>query len=158
MTQRILALDPGNVCSALVELTDGVVTWKLYGPNPEVRLALVMRCANGGALVIEAIESYGMAVGATVFETCFESGRFAELWLGLTQTEAQLIPRRAVKLHLCNSAKAKDANVRQAVMDRYGSTRAAAIGTKRSPGPLYGISGDMWAALAVAITIREGQA
>jgi hypothetical protein len=41
--------------------------------------------------------------------------------------------------------RAKDANIRQALIDKLG-----AVGTKKAPGPLYGISGHLWAALAVA--------
>jgi hypothetical protein len=59
--------------------------------------------------------------------------------------------RATVKAHLCRSAKAKDSNVRQALIDLFGG-KENAIGTKKTPGPLYGISGDVWAALAVAVT------
>jgi hypothetical protein len=47
--------------------------------------------------------------------------------------------------------KAKDANIRQALIDIYGGNDKA-IGNKKTPGPLYGIKGDLWAALAVAVT------
>jgi len=40
-------------------------------------------------------------------------------------------------------------------MDRYGSSREVSIGKKKTPGPLYGISNDVWAALGVAITASE---
>jgi len=33
----------------------------------------------------------------------------------------------------------------------YGGTRDAAVGTKKTPGPLYGVSGHAWQALAVAV-------
>jgi len=63
------------------------------------------------------------------------------------------ISRRAVKLHLCGSARAKDANIRQALIDRYGGS--AAIGRKAAPGPLYGVSKDVWSALAIAVTYQQ---
>jgi hypothetical protein len=158
--RRILAIDPGNTKSALVAIDFGadtsVISACLYDDNAEIRAAM-MQIAEGAVeheLVIEQIESFGMAVGASVFETCFESGRFAEVWESCSGKAAHRLPRRAVKLYLCNSSKAKDGNVRQAVMDRYGSDRATAIGTKKKPGPLYGISGDQWAALAVALTFH----
>ena len=59
-----------------------------------------------------------------------------------------------VKSHLCHSAKANDSNIRQALIDRWGGDQVA-IGRKKAPGPLYGFSGDMWAALAVAVTAAE---
>ena len=58
-------------------------------------------------------------------------------------------------MHLCGSAKAKDSNIRQAIIDRYGGDPKRCIGTKKAPGPLYGISADQWAALALALTAAE---
>ena len=49
----------------------------------------------------------------------------------------------------------RDANIRQALIDRYGPGKDRAIGRKLSPGPLYGLSGDCWSALAVAVTTTE---
>jgi hypothetical protein len=90
---------------------------------------------------IEMIASYGLPVGREVFETCLWIGRFMER----LDKPTRLIYRKDVKLHLCNSPRAKDGNVRQALVDKYGKP-----GTKKNPGKLYGISGHLWAALAVA--------
>jgi hypothetical protein len=49
-------------------------------------------------------------------------------------------------MHLCNSMRAKDANVRQALIDRFGP-----VGTKKQPGKLYGVATHYWAALGVAV-------
>ena len=40
--------------------------------------------------------------------------------------------------------KAKDSNIRQALIDRFGP-----VGTKKNPGWFYGVSKDVWAAIAV---------
>jgi hypothetical protein len=61
-----------------------------------------------------------------------------------------LLPRRVVKLALCGDSRAKDANIRQALIDRFGGS--AAVGRKAAPGPLYGIHRDVWSALAIAVT------
>jgi hypothetical protein len=90
----------------------------------------------------EMIASYGMAVGKEVFETCVWIGRFVEI----AYEPVQLVYRRDVKLHLCHSPRAKDANVRQALIDRLGPQ-----GTKKNPGPTYGMKSHLWAALAVAV-------
>ena len=92
-----------------------------------------------------------MPVGVEIFQTVFWSGRFAQAWPGTWS----LLPRRAVKLALCHSARATDATVRQALIDRYGPGRQQAIGTKKAPGPLYGITADCWQALALAIAYEE---
>jgi hypothetical protein len=99
-------------------------------------------------LAIEAIASYGMPVGAEVFNTCIFVGRFQQAWRN--PDAVKLIYRRDVKLFLCGSARAKDGNIRQALIDKLGP-----VGTKAAPGPLYGVKSHAWAALAVAVTARE---
>jgi hypothetical protein len=93
-----------------------------------------------------------MAVGAEVFDTVWWAGRFAE---ACQRVPVVMLPRRAVKLALCADSRAKDANIRQALIDRFGG-KDAAIGRKAAPGPLYGISRDMWSALAIAVTYTIG--
>jgi hypothetical protein len=148
----ILAIDPGPERSAWVLLECGKPTKFYFTENAMVLHAIraADRIDHAKALVIEKVESFGMAVGAEVFETVFWSGRFAE---AASPLPVHRIGRKAVKLHLCGSARAKDANVRQALIDRFGGP--SAIGKKASPGPLYGISGDVWSALAVAVTFHD---
>ena len=150
----ILAIDPGTVQSAWIIFSGGRA--ERFGIQANVELLADLRSETrwgrplADVAVIEKIESFGMTVGAEVFETVHWSGRFTEaLW----PTPVVQLPRRAVKLHLCGSARAKDPNIRQALLDRFGGK--AATGTKRSPGPLHGIHGDLWAALAVAVTFAE---
>jgi hypothetical protein len=102
-------------------------------------------------MAIEMIASYGMPVGAEVFDTCVWIGRFTQAWPAATVP----IFRKDVKMHLCGQTKAKDKNVRQALIDRFGPGKDKAIGKKAKPGPLYGYSGDLWAALAVAVTYYD---
>ena len=91
-----------------------------------------------------------LPVGAEVFETVRWAGRFEEV---LYPTPVVLLPRMAVKMALCHSARANDASIRQALLDRFGGKDAT--GTKKSPGPLYGIHADLWSALAIAVTFAE---
>jgi hypothetical protein len=107
-------------------------------------------------LVIEQVAGMGMPVGAEVFETVFWSGRFAQKWESQGGVWARL-PRRAVKLALCGSVRATDATIRQALVDRYGPGRAAAVGVKAKQGPLYGIKADLWQALALAVTYQQSE-
>ena len=105
--------------------------------------------AWGQHLAIERVQHYGtgMPVGRTIFDTVEWSGRFIEAWGGSCVTR---IPRPLVKATLCGSVRAKDANVRQALIDRLGPP-----GTKAKPGRTYGMKRDLWAALAVAVTFVE---
>ena len=65
-----------------------------------------------------------------------------------------LVYRRDVKLFHCQTVRANDANIRAAIIDRFGPGKEKAIGKKSAPGPLYGIKGDEWSALAVALTAQ----
>jgi hypothetical protein len=94
---------------------------------------------------IEWIECFGMAVGQETFRTVAGIGWFASL-MAYHDRPLRLVPRRAVKMQLCNSMRAKDANVRQALIDRFGP-----VGTKKKPGKLYGVATHFWAALGVAV-------
>ena len=92
------------------------------------------------------IASYGMPVGAEVFETCVWIGRFFEAWT--LPSVPRLVFRRDVKLHLCGTTVAKDPHIRQRLLDLIGPQ-----GTKKAPGPTYGVRSHAWAALAVAATV-----
>ena len=142
----ILAIDPGSSQSAWLRF-DGT---RPRGFGITANEILVKALRSGGlpdVVVIEKIESYGMAVGAEVFDTVWWAGRFAE---AADRVPVVMLPRRAVKLALCGDSRAKDANIRQALLDRFGGS--AAIGRKAAPGPLYGIHRDVWSALAIAVT------
>ena len=107
-------------------------------------------------MAVEMIASYGMAVGREVFETCVWIGRFLQSWRD--PDAVLLVYRKDVKIHLCGTTKAKDANIRQALLDSYPATGGGAtpqVGTKSYPGPLYGVSSHVWPALAVAVTIAS---
>ena len=147
----VIGIDPGPEQSAYVRWDGYWVAAHGIEPNEAIRVMLRSTCAE--VVVIEQVESYGMAVGRDVFETVHEAGRMFESISG----ERRRLVRRAVKLHLCGSSRAKDSNIRQALIDRFGGTggRRAAIGVKADPGPLYGIRSHEWAALAVAVTWHD---
>lgn len=149
---RILAIDPGPTKSAYV-VWDGerVLQSGIVG-NDDMLTVITRDEFETDQLVIEQIEAMGMAVGREVFETVFWSGRFCEAWRCCQWGRWHRVTRRQVKLHLCGSMRAKDANIRQALIDKVG-----APGTKKAPGPTYGISKDKWSALAVAVTWWEMQ-
>lgn len=106
---------------------------------------------HDGPVAIEMIASYGMAVGKEVFETCLWIGRFVQ---AAGPERVRLVYRKDVKLHLCGTPRAKDPNVRQALIDRWGG-KAEAIGNIKKPGPLYAVKSHAWAALGVAVTALE---
>lgn len=147
----ILAIDPGTTESGYC-IYDGARVFE-SGVLPNVDMLVRVQQWPTQRLAIEMIASYGMAVGREVFETCVWIGRFQQAWRHPGAVE--LVYRRDVKLHLCGTSKAKDPNVRQALLDlfpRTGGGKTPQIGTKAQPGPLYGVSSHAWSALGVAVT------
>ncbi len=149
------AIDPGNTQSQFVVFNGALVVDRGFLPNVLFikELPTWLNIYKPRWVVIEGIASYGMSVGAEVFETCIWIGRFYQKC-----SDSGFVPeimlRREVKLHLCGTTKAKDGNVRQAIIDRFGG-KDAAIGRKATPGVLYGITSHAWAALALAITFTD---
>lgn len=137
----VVGIDPGPRESAVVEWDGGTVVFSADTENDAMQEYLQARHVT---VACEWIESFGMPVGQSIFQTVFAIGGFAQ------HARLRLIPRRDVKLHLCGSPRAKDGNIRQALIDRFGP-----VGTKKSPGPLFGISSHRWAALAVAVTAHD---
>jgi hypothetical protein len=144
----ILAIDPGTTESGWVLYDAGRVHDSGIMPNADMLAHLRSVPDYGHTLAIEMIASYGMAVGREVFETCVWIGRYMQAWH--SPEAVRLVYRRDVKLHLCGSPRAKDPNIRQALLDKLG-----APGTKSKPGPTYGVKSHAWAALAVAVTASE---
>jgi len=150
MRRHILALDPGTTQTAWVYLVGGIPLSHGKWPNEDVLAKLRSSPLGDELLAVEMIASYGMPVGAEVFDTCVWIGRFLQAYDG----PHVRVFRREVKLHLCASPRANDASIRQAILDRFGG-KEAAVGKKAKPGPLYGIKADVWAALAVGLTIWD---
>lgn len=145
----ILALDPGTTESGWCAFDGQRPVFSGVTLNHVLLGRLALDRLSDDTLAIEMVASYGMPVGREVFETCVWIGRFQQAW---RDPEAvKLVYRKDVKLHLCGSPRAKDANIRQALIDRLGP-----IGTKSAPGPLYGVKSHAWAALAVAVTAFDG--
>lgn len=151
----ILAIDPGTTESgwALVDGVDVIASGVRSNENTLEYLRYLGKPSNGMQLAIEMIASYGMPVGREVFETCVWIGRFVQAWH--TPDDVKLVYRKDVKMHFCGTPRAKDANVRQAIIDLYpavGGGKCPQIGVKAKPGPLFGVSSHAWPALGVALT------
>ena len=143
----ILSIDPGPEKSAYV-IWDGQ---KIYGMDirhNDIIIEMLKDWELDIPLVIEQVRSYGMAVGATVFDTVFWSGRFCQAW----QWGFHQVPRLNVKLHLCHDSRAKDSNIRQALIDRFEPDLKP---RQRPKGILKGLKTHLWAATALAVTFWD---
>lgn len=147
----ILAIDPGTERSAVLAFDEGRRSVDSFALMPNAEVVSFLASVEVDVLAYEMFASYGMPVGAEVFETCVWIGRFLQAW----GKPARRLYRSQVKMHLCGNCRAKDSNVRQALIDKFGPGHERAIGTKAAPGPLYGMTGDEWSALAIAVTAAE---
>ena len=151
---QTLGIDPGNLQSgwALLDRERGVLGSGVMANAVLLEKIRALGDEQDVALAVEWITSMGMAVGQTVFDTCRFAGRVQEAFHA--PEAVVFIPRVQVKLHLCSKRNAKDPNVRQALIDLFpasGDGAVPQIGTKRNPGPLYGVASHAWPALAVAV-------
>ena len=63
-----------------------------------------------------------MAVGKEVFDTCVWIGRFIQQAEEIGKGYSYIY-RKDEKMNICHSMKAKDSNIRQALIDRFGVVR-----------------------------------
>lgn len=155
MSARILAVDPGSTESAWTIIDPETCRPIKFGKDDNEWFRTWLRCNTSAwdQIVIEMVASYGMPVGAEVFETCVWIGRFVEC-AGV----AELVYRRDVKLHHCGSSRAKDSNVVQALVDRFASgVSNHGKGSKAAPGWFYGFRADVWQAFALAVYVADRQ-
>lgn len=142
----LISIDPGTEQSGICIITD-----PKRGPFQAAKLEnyKVLRylfSKQEHKLAIETMTSTGMAVGESTFKTAIWIGRFIQQHGG----PHRLVKRGEVKMHLCGTMQAKDANIRQALIDRFGEK-----GTKAAPGLLYGFTNDLYSALAIGLTALE---
>lgn len=150
---KILAIDPGTYHSAWV-VWDGIsISSKGKLTNESFRSLIESgRFKDCEVVAMEMVGHYGrgMPAGQEVFDTCVWIGRILELMGGKLEEGGivDLVARQRVKLHICGTSTAKDANIRQALIDRFG-----APGTKKNPNHItYGVTADIWQAFALGVT------
>jgi hypothetical protein len=144
----ILGVDPGTTQSGWCLLKDGMPIESGVADNHQLICGLPTMSAD--VMAIEVFEARGMPIGMDSIETILFTGRLMQAW----PHEVKRVKRSEVKRHLCGSLKAKDSNIRQVLIDRFGG-KDAAIGKKATPGPLYSVKSHAWAALGVGITAHE---
>ena len=164
----ILGIDPGNENTAWAlidaETCRPVGCQKALNPFAYIGMVeaidKVLTESNEKARIyvaIEMIASYGMPVGAEVFDTCVWIGKLIERfekWGGAW--DIRRIYRQEEKLTLCHSPRANDATIKQALVDRFAKGEPNyGKGNKAAPGWFYGFKADIWAAYAVAVTYKE---
>ncbi|WP_252237490.1 hypothetical protein [Clostridium sp. ZBS17] len=154
----ILAIDPGNIESGFVYLNDDLS----IADKGKIDNKDLLECIESedfdlnSHIAIEMIASYGMPVGAEVFETCVWIGRYMQALKNHFNKKPKFIYRKDEKMNICQSMKANDATIKQALVDRFAKgQKNYGKGTKKEPGFFYGFKADIWAAYAVAVTYHD---
>ena len=150
----LLGLDPGPDHSGLVVYDCNnapyVVTAQARVRWPDMRT--LIRSIEPDIVVCERTTAGPPSI--SVVRTTEVVGRVMEFCESINQ-RFELLPRRDVLSALGVSARgAKDAIVRQALIELHGGSQAAALGDKRAPGPLYGVTSHAWSALALCVTFN----
>ena len=182
----ILSIDPGSRITGwtILEPRSGDLPGVVEHGNTPTKEFLEWLRGNDTIQVTQAVIEHighygtGMSAGADVFETCIHIGRMIEI---LRPIPVEKVRRQSIKTQLCGRPTAKDTNVRQALIDRWGGD-AQALGAVKcltckgkgwcgrgrpaclacggngwevAPGPLHGISKHAWSALAVGVYYLE---
>lgn len=142
----LLALDPGTEHTGYVLLQKQPFAILDHGDLANLDILSLIVPERTVACEMVAHYGSGMPAGKEIFDTCVWIGRFCQKAVSVG-CDFHRVYRQDVKLHLCHSCKAKDANIRQALIDKLGPQ-----GRKKQPGPTFGIAGHVWAALAVGVT------
>lgn len=152
---KIMAIDPGNIQSAYCVMNDNYEFFEFAKQeNQLVMNRMIEILPDIDCVVIEKISNMGMPAGETLFTT-------AE-WIGRYSQEAEkIVPvkyiyRRDEKLYICGSPRAKDANIRAALIERFAKKdKVNGKGTKKDPDVFYGVKADMWAAICIGTTFFD---
>lgn len=176
----VLGIDPGTWETAYVgydATNDAVIE---HGFVKNAKMLELLRDPGWhrqyGTIGIEMIASYGMPVGKETFATVVWIGRMVEIVDRAPEAFAvedpdrgvhtlkkkpswRLCYRKQIIKWFCKGAGAGDSQLRAALSDRFPATGGGAKpvwGTKKQPGPLYGVTGThKLAALSVAMYAAE---
>ena len=149
---RVLALDPGDTQTGYCFIDVDTLRPLRFGKEDNQSVLLLVQLEAYDLLVSERVASYGMAVGRSVFETCEWVGRYTQA----SHEPVVYIYRQEEKIHICHDSRAKDSNIRRALIDRFAQHDLKnGRGTKKNPDWFYGFKKDVWAAYAAGITYIE---
>ena len=149
----IVGIDPGpEKCGFCVydNLAGKIIEAQKDLPVGEALTGIDIYAGQADLVGIERVQSYGIP-GSTLLRTSEVVGRLWQCSEAL-RLPTVLLYRREVLRGLDVTGKGnRDSLVRERLIEMHGGTRKIAQGTKKEPGPLYGVSSHAWQALAVAI-------
>lgn len=148
---KILAIDVGTTETGFCIINKETYKPIRFGKISNEDLLDIIRNEEYDTLIYEEFQSYGMPIGVSTITSITWNGRYMQIALDREKT-VDYIYRKEEKMNLCGSMKAKDSNIRQALIDRFGE-----VGTKKEKGWFYGFKKDIWSAYAVGVTWLDKQ-
>lgn len=114
-----------------------------------------MQIINYDILVYEKFQSYGMGIGQSTIDSIEWNGRYIQTALDRL-VKVYPMPRKEVKINICGSLRAKDTNIRLALIDRFAKHDFKnGKGTKKNQDWFYGFKADVWSAYAILVTFHD---
>lgn len=168
----IVGIDPGNIKSAFClcdpdlkplafekcdnMLYDGAEEHDLFFDHVKEAMVEHIPAYVPFEVVIEDLENFGMPVGRSMFDTAKYIGRLDLLFHLVFNCRTHHIFRHEEKMAICHSAKANDATIRQALVDRFApGQKNHGKGTKADRGFFYGFSADVWSSFAICTAFHD---
>ena len=157
---RVMGIDPGNRESAYCVVDLPEMRPVRFGKvvNEDL-IEIICTAQDVDRFAIERVACYGMPVGREVFDTCEWIGRYTQIITDWYDVMPGFVLRMEEKERICHDARAGDANIRRALIDRFATHDLKnGKGTKKEPDWFFGFASDVWAAYAVALVYceREG--
>lgn len=152
---EILSLDVGTKMSGYC-IADGNTLKPIeFGKINNEDLLKIVKEKNYDLMLYEEFQSYGMAIGESTITSIKWNGRYIQSAL---DREKKVVPiyRKEEKMCLCQTMKAKDSNIRRALIDRFAiHDYKNGKGTKKNPDWFYGFKADVWSSYAIVVTYHD---
>lgn len=154
-THAVIGIDPGPKDHAAVMLHNGRAAIVESLDHRELAISFGTLGIHTVTVAFEQFAPFGSSLDDGSLRTIFETGKLVAQLQRLGSIRCVGLRRQQVKRYLVGRSACGDPQVRGSLIERFGPTKELAVGTKKAPGPLYGISGHHWAALAVAVTASD---
>lgn len=152
---NIISLDVGTTQSGFCIGNSETCEPKYFGKIDNEELVKIVKSFDYDVLVYEEFQSYGTQMGISTITSITWNGRFIQI---AKDRGKQVFPvyRREVKMNLCNSVKANDANVRSALISRFAKFDFKnGKGTKEHKDWFFGFKADIWSSYGIFITYLD---
>jgi hypothetical protein len=155
----IYCLDPGSSISGFVKLDTVSMEKPILeahdGIHNDVLLYRIMTndVDVSCPLIIEYIHSSnGQPVDDNTCRTIMMTGRFVQAWIQAGGSMPVALTRKQIGSHFTHSIKTSDKLIGAAIRNHYGEP----MSPKHPKGPLKGVTGHAWQALAVGLAYAQG--